>query len=42
MEGDMMMKMMQVKKDVKKASISESLGAVRERERERESYILMK
>ena len=32
----MMMKMMQVKKDVKKASISESLGAVRERERERE------
>ena len=29
----MMMKMMQVKKDVKKASTSESLGAVRERER---------
>ena len=33
-----MMKMMQVKKDVKKASTSESLGAVRERERERELY----
>ena len=29
----MMMKMMQVKEDVKKASTSESLGAVRERER---------
>ena len=39
MEGDMMMKMMQVKKDVKKASTSESLGAVRERERERERAI---
>ena len=38
MEGDMMMKMMQVKEDVKKASTSESLGAVRERERERELY----
>ena len=36
----MMMKMMQFKEDVKKASTSESLGAVRERERE--SYILMK
>ena len=34
----MMMKMMQVKEDVKKASTSESLGAVRERERERELY----
>ena len=31
----MMMKMMQVKEDVKKASTAESLGAVRERERER-------
>ena len=37
----MMIKMMQVKEDVKKASTSESLDAV-ERERERESYILMK
>ena len=34
----MMMKMMQVKEDVKKASTAESLGAVRERERERELY----
>ena len=35
----MMMKMMQVKEDVKKASTPESLGAVRERERERERAI---
>ena len=38
----MMMKKTELEKDVKKASTSESLGAVRERERERESYILMK
>ena len=31
----MMIKMMQVKEDVKKAPTSESLDAVRERERER-------
>ena len=37
----MTMKIRESEKDVKMASTSESLGAV-ERERERESYILMK
>ena len=38
----MTMKKTKLEKDVKMEPTSESLGAVRERERERESYILMK
>ena len=40
MEGDMIMKMAEVKQDTKTTLTSESLGAVeRERERERESIL---